>query len=40
MSSAATWDTRPLYVSTRLMTKSYFQTRRQAKAGESVMDAM
>jgi hypothetical protein len=38
--SAPTWDTMPLGVPTKLMTKSHFQRRRQVKARGSVMDAM
>jgi hypothetical protein len=40
MSNAPTWDTMPLTVPTRLMTKPYFQRRRQEEIRGSVMIAI
>jgi hypothetical protein len=40
MLSTPTWDTMPLCVPTRLMTKPHFQIRRQEKTIGSIMDAM
>jgi hypothetical protein len=40
MSNAPTWDTMPLSVPTRLMTKTHFQRRRQEEIRGSVMVAI